>query len=555
MPEASAARAEPPGGAERLREAVKAVAAPIAVEAGQTVVHQGDAGVALYVVGSGALDVVVDAGADVRLPVARLGPGTHFGEMSLLTGTPVSADVVACEPTVLYAAGEDEFRRLVERDPELLGYLAGELAVRLQRTNERLAVQQQHQAALGRLIASPRGCPLKADLPSLARSTFATDAAADDRPVLITGEEGVGKRALARHIHSLSRRADRALLVVDCASLTAEEARQQLFGDAEPTRVTRFAERLGFLQAADGGTLVLADVDRLPPEVQADLADFAATPHSPGSTRVSVRLIATAACSLAELKDRGALHPSLADALGGGHVTSVAPLRKRRRDIMPLAEHLLQWTAQRRGQPAKGVGESARRELQGYDFPFGNAAELQRVVELAASLAEGEAVSAEHLFFGPTGAEAPQIDLLRRPWAERAALEGRLLGWLKAVVAIGFAGIVVACLLAPQLPVGRFANLLVWGVWWPGLIASLLLLGRAWCAVCPLSSGAEAVQRACGRNRAPSDRLSQLGPALALVGFVGIVWVEEATGMTHHPVRTALLLISLALAAALVGWL
>jgi hypothetical protein len=270
---------------------------------------------------------------------------------------------------------------------------------------------------------------------------------------------------------------------------------------------------------------------------------------------VSVRVVATSSRSLDELAASAAIDGALAEVLANGHVIRLAPLRRRRRDIVPLAEHFLTCAAQRRGQPPKTLAESARRELQSYSFEFGNVAELRRVIELAASLAEGEAVSSEHLFFGPRGADGPRLDLLQSPVVERAVTSGRALATLRVVSTLTFAAIVAACLVAPQHAVGRTAGLLVWGVWWPALIVSLLLLGRAWCAVCPLSVGLELAQRAGGRNLPPSDRLLRLGPGLALVGFVGIVWVEEAMAMTRQPARTGLLLLTLALAAAAIGWL
>jgi transcriptional regulator with AAA-type ATPase domain/polyferredoxin len=544
-------------GTQRLQEAVRVFADSVEVEAGTTVVHQGDKGGALYVVESGALEVVVEAEEGVRLPVARLGPGAHFGEMSLLAGIPVSADVVASEPTVLRTVDAARFEQLVHGDPQLLEHLAGQLALRLKRTNEQLAAQQQHQAAVGRLMALQRGCPFKADLPSMARGTAVADAAQDDRPVLMTGEDGVGKRALAQHIHATSRRAHRAVLVVDCASMAADDAREQLFGDSQPSAVSRFADRLGFLQAADGGTLVLAAVDRLPLEVQADVATFLASQSPPStSSQVSLRLIATASRPLDDLQSAGAIDPTLAEALAAGHLIAVRPLRNRRRDVVPLAEHFLAWVGRRRGDGPRRFSESARRELLGYDFPFGNAAELRQVIELAANLAEGDVITAEHLFFGPTAdAEGLQLDLFRWPSVERAVRSGRILTALKVAVALAFGGIVAACLLAPHTVAGRIANMLAWGVWWPLLVVSLLLLGRAWCAVCPLSFAAEGVQRAAGRHLAPPDLLRRLGPIVSLIGFVAIVWIEETTHMLSNPLRTGMLLVSLALAAVLVAWL
>ncbi len=90
-------------GAALLAEEMRAAVAPVCVEAGDIVAHQGEKGRRFYLVDAGALDVVITSEEGLRLPVARLGPGSHFGEMSLLAGMPVSADVVAAESLAVYS--------------------------------------------------------------------------------------------------------------------------------------------------------------------------------------------------------------------------------------------------------------------------------------------------------------------------------------------------------------------------------------------------------------------------------------------------------------------
>jgi transcriptional regulator with AAA-type ATPase domain/polyferredoxin len=544
---------------KRLAEAVRQAVPPTQVAAGETVVRQGDEGRKLYLVHSGALDVVVTAEEGLRLPVARLGPGTHFGEMSLLAGMPVSADVVACEPSILYAVTAEQFDELVREDRALMEYLAEELAVRLKRTNEQLSALQQRQTALSRLIGAPHAQPFRSDLPSFGKKLQAAvqEACRADGPLLIVGEDGVGKRGLAQHIHSMSNRRERPVLVVDCAEIPADEATAQLFGGAQPDAVARFADSLGYIQAADGGTLVLANIERLPADAHHNVATFLRT-HAGAEAEfcVSVRVIATSCLSPADLAGNEAIDEQLKAALAGAPAIELLALRNRRRDIIPLAEHFLATTARRTGAEPRQLSDSARRELLGYDFPFGNARELRQVMELACQLAEGDTIRPEHLFFGPGGGpEAAQLDLLRWPWLERVLLDGRLLSGLKLLVGLVFGAMVIASLAAPDSVAARAANLMVWGIWWPALIVSLLLLGRAWCAVCPLSSSAQVVQRAWGRQLALPDWLKEFGPIFGLVGFVGIVWVEQVTGMADKPLYTACLLVSLAVAAIFIGWL
>jgi transcriptional regulator with AAA-type ATPase domain/polyferredoxin len=546
-------------GATRLADSLRAAIRPLTVEEGEIVVRQGETGVRFYYIESGALDVVVTSEDGVRLPVARLGPGAHFGEMSLLTGTPVSADVVATERSVLYALTGPEFQRLAQQDAGLMEYLASEMALRLKQTNEQLAAQQQRQATLSRLLSPQTGPSFKADLLGLGKSTgtVITEAIDSDRPLLITGEKGAGKKALARYIHAQSARGQEAVLVVDCREMEPDDARGQLFGDADPQAVDRFADRLGYLQAADRGTLVLGNVERFPAEVQQDLAVFLRTSrNSSVDSGVNVRVIATIDGAEGSPPPEQGLCDELRRAFADGHVIRLQPLRQRRRDIVPLAEHFLAWFAQISGhQQQKQLDESARRELLGYDFRFENAEELKQVIRLAADLAEADVVTAGHLFFGPGGAgDAPHVDLLQWNRVEEIVRRGRLLTGLRAVVALTFAAIVVAGLAAPGSAVGRLANLMVWGIWWPVLVISSVLFGRIWCAVCPLSSGADAVQRAAGRGITPPDIVKRAGIAFAVAGFVLIIWTELVAGMGENARFTAYLLLGLALIAGVAGW-
>lgn len=362
MEPAGAAPGEPRRGAVLLAEALRAALTPLRVEAGETVVRQGDVGRGFYFVESGALDVVVTSEGGLRLPVARLGPGSHFGEMSLLVGTEVSADVVACEPSLLYAATSGEFDQLIRRDPQLMNYVAGELAVRLKQTNEQLAAQQQRQADLSKLISSRPSCPFKSDLPSFGTRMPAAveEAAKSDLPLLITGERGAGKRALALHVHSESARRHEAVLVVDCRELPEDGARDQLFGDAHPQFESRFADHLGYLQAADRGTLILANINALPAEVQEALATFLRT-HDDSSegSRVAVRVIGTAPGPVEASGSEHGVCEALLQAFTGGHVIEMRPLRLRgRTSLAPacLARDRLQGGRFRLPRRQRGLG-------------------------------------------------------------------------------------------------------------------------------------------------------------------------------------------------------
>ncbi|HJN16740.1 MAG TPA: 4Fe-4S binding protein, partial [Armatimonadota bacterium] len=175
---------------------------------------------------------------------------------------------------------------------------------------------------------------------------------------------------------------------------------------------------------------------------------------------------------------------------------------------------------------------------------------------LAAQLADGDVIDAEHLFFGPGGGtEAAQADLSGWPWLEQHLRSGKALIALRVFVGLFFASIVVACGLSPDTMFGWWANLLTWGVWWPVLVVSLLVLGRVWCAVCPLAGVGELAQKLGGRGIDPPDWLKHWAPSVTLVGFVAIIWVEQVTHMTEYPQHTSVFLLTLALLAVVFSWL
>ena len=190
-------------------------------------------------------------------------------------------------------------------------------------------------------------------------------------PVLLVGEPGAGKEAVAQELHRRSGRG--ALVAVSCAA-ASEEA---LFGAA------------GALEAARGGTLLLDEVAELPIGLQARLSRALGDPAGPADLRV----IATTARDLEGLA--GAVRQELLLQLTVVRI-ALPPLRERREDIGQLAARALHVAAARYGTSARRLSGDALATLEAWDWP-GNVRELQRAVEHAAALAEGEVVEVGHL--------------------------------------------------------------------------------------------------------------------------------------------------------------
>lgn len=255
---------------------------------------------------------------------------------------------------------------------------------------------------------------------------IAAKAARSRLPLLIVGEPGTGKETIARAIHAASPRARGPMLPVDCKAVPANIIDSELFGHVAGAFPGAFAERVGKLVEADGGTLLLDNVAVLPAATQATLDRVLATGEvrpvgCNGSHSVDVRLIATAGEALPDSFDAG-----LAERLGATTVT-VPPLRARSSDIPPLARHLLTRIAGQPGIRPLSIGNDALEVLMRYGWP-GNVRQLSNVLFRAALQCSGTSLTAD---------DFPHIALQSRftnrahdlsPEIGRAATEAALTG-------------------------------------------------------------------------------------------------------------------------------
>ena len=226
-----------------------------------------------------------------------------------------------------------------------------------------------------------------------ASLAVAAKAARNRLPILIVGEPGTGKETFARAIHQASLRARGPFVQVNCKAVAANIIDSELFGHVPGAFPGAFAERVGRLVEADGGTLLLDEISALPRETQARLDRVLATGEvrpvgCNGSNSVDVRLIATTSRSLPDDFD-----PSLADRIAGTTVI-LQPLRDRTGDIPALARHLLTRFAEEPGMRPLSIGNDALAVLMRYGWP-GNVRQLAGVLFRAALQADGNSLTAE----------------------------------------------------------------------------------------------------------------------------------------------------------------
>jgi transcriptional regulator with GAF, ATPase, and Fis domain len=211
-----------------------------------------------------------------------------------------------------------------------------------------------------------------------------------DATVLILGESGTGKELVAREIHKHSRRSDRPLIRVNCASVPKELYESEFFGHVKGAFTGAFKDRAGRFEAADGGTLFLDEVGEIPLELQSKLLRVLQEKQYErvGEERtrtVDVRIVAATNRNLMRDVEAGRFRQDLYYRLNVFPV-EVAPLRKRKEDIPLLAAHFLEQAIHRLQSPPARLTPAQLLQLQNYDWP-GNVRELQNTIERALILA------------------------------------------------------------------------------------------------------------------------------------------------------------------------
>ncbi|MFZ0612332.1 MAG: sigma 54-interacting transcriptional regulator [Desulfobacterales bacterium] len=221
-----------------------------------------------------------------------------------------------------------------------------------------------------------------------------------DIPVLLEGERGTEKEILAKALHSLSGRRNGPLVTLCCGSLPDTLVEPELFGHPVDAAAGNRAPKPGRMALAAGGTLFLDDIDALPPKLQHRLAQVFRHPvDGPPKTgrpaAADVRIVAATRKNLVENTSTGSFDKELHELIGT--VTfRIPPLRERREDIAPLADHLIAKYNDLNGKAIEGVAPEALSILMGYDYP-GNTQELERIIEYCLVVCPQGVLKIEHL--------------------------------------------------------------------------------------------------------------------------------------------------------------
>ena len=338
----------------------------------------------------GSFDLVI---SDLRLPGA---PGTDLirkaGDVPVLIMTSYASLRSAVDSmrmgAVDYIAKPFDHADMVSAVQRIIADHPTALATR---TKEGVDAQRHSQGITG-IVGN---CPSMQTLFEYIEKVAPTDST-----VLVLGETGTGKELVARNVHQQSMRAGKTLISVNCAAIPETLIESELFGYEKGAFTGANASRMGLIEAADGGTLFLDEIGELPMEAQARLLRFIQEGEirrigSVHSRKVNVRLICATHRNLQVLSAEGQFRQDLFYRINVLRL-DLPPLRERGKDILQLAEIMLESQTQKLGKSPMQLSPRAIQAITTYQWP-GNVRELEHAIERAVVLSNSEEIDNEAL--------------------------------------------------------------------------------------------------------------------------------------------------------------
>ena len=300
-----------------------------------------------------------------------------------------------------------------------------ELARAIRRTetleNENRLLRKKEEEQLPQLIAQARS--MQPVLRMMER------VGPSDANVLITGEHGTGKEVVARWLHGVSHRKNKALVPVNAGGVSEGVFESEFFGHVKGAFTDAKTDRVGYFEMADGGSLFLDEIANVPLAQQAKLLRVLETGEiqrvgSSRTKRVDVRVVSATNADLDEEVGEGRFREDLLYRLNTVEIR-IPPLRERREDIPILANFFLKRESEHYGKQTQGFHADAMKELLDYSWP-GNVRELEHTVERAVLLAETDHITPDDLRIQTRTREGAVLEELTLEEAERILIKKAL---------------------------------------------------------------------------------------------------------------------------------
>src|SRR5437879_5528111 len=238
----------------------------------------------------------------------------------------------------------------------------------------------------------------------------AKTVAPSDATTLILGETGTGKELIARAIHRMSSRKDASFIKLNCAAIPTGLLESELFGHERGAFTGAISQKIGRLELADQGTLVLDEVGDIPLELQPKLLRVLQDHEFErlGSTRtlrVNIRLIAATNRDLAKMMENREFRSDLYYRLNVFPIR-IPPLRERPEDIPLLVRYFAQKYGRRMEKQIESIPAAAMKKLAAWHWP-GNIRELENFIERSVILTHGPALQVPIGELGNNGKATP----------------------------------------------------------------------------------------------------------------------------------------------------
>jgi len=292
-----------------------------------------------------------------------------------------------------------------EIEPHLPYFHADDIQGKVRDQTRRLRTQQLALARQRRELEAALRGPALSSVSVRSRSfleilDLANRVARFDISILITGETGVGKEVLARHIHSQSPRAEGPFVAVNCGALTESLLESELFGHVAGSFTGATGDKAGLLDEAQGGTIFLDEIGDVSPAMQLRLLRVLQEKEilpvgDTHSHKVDVRVIAATNRNLEQAIAAGAFRQDLYYRLQVVHI-EVPPLRDRKEDILALARHFVEKYGNQLKLGKLHLDASCLDCLLEHSWP-GNIRELENAIERAAVLCTNGVIRPEYL--------------------------------------------------------------------------------------------------------------------------------------------------------------
>lgn len=531
------------------------------LDPGEWVYRQGKAGTDFYVLAKGEIELVLTRKNGTTSVVGRIAPGGHFGETSLLTGKPHSLGARTVGKTALICFNKLLFEQALLSDDTIYQQMNLALAERLRvafqdqadtidTVSKKVVRDSEFENYLQITTRSDEEGGEDAKPSNVARRTqsVAKKFATNLKPILLTGENGTGKKFLAKQIHHQSSYAEKPYLEVDLREFSEEQLPEKLFGVPHGTFPFAQARQSGIFEQFSPGTVVLMHTELLSFPLQQKLLraitdGFFTRTGGDEQVPLKTRLIFISDQERDDLAREDFFLPHFLENLEQQHYR-VPSLREHKRDLPRLIDHFLLRYSREYGKNISSVSPDTMGLLMNYDWP-GNLPELQSVIQRAVMLAQNDKILSGQIILGLPKAEGKwEFNILRIP-----GVKNFLKSPVFPVVPRFIVGMVILATLAALIwgpsEAGRNIGITMsWAIGWPLLFFSFFFLARTWCSVCTLAVPGKLMQAIFKPQRPTPHFIKKYSGWIMAILCIAVLWIEIAWNAYSNPLLTATVILS-----------